>query len=105
MGAETVRAVGAADDLELVAEVGSDGSLDQLTAAGAEVVVEFTRPDVVMDNLRWCLANGLHVVSGTTGFTRERLDQVRGWLADAPGLGVAIVPNFALGAVLMMRFS
>jgi 4-hydroxy-tetrahydrodipicolinate reductase len=105
MGAETVRAVRAAAGLTVVAEIGSDGSLAQLAEAGAQVVVDFTRPDVVLDNVQWCLANGMHVVSGTTGFTAERLDRVRGWLADAPGLGVAIVPNFALGAVLMMRFA
>jgi 4-hydroxy-tetrahydrodipicolinate reductase len=105
MGAETVRAIRATDDLEVVAEVGSGSPLSQLSDAGAEIVVDFTRPNVVMDNLKWCLERRLHVVSGTTGFTSDRLDQVRGWLADAPGVGVAIVPNFALGAVLMMRFA
>ncbi|WP_035856921.1 4-hydroxy-tetrahydrodipicolinate reductase [Cryptosporangium arvum] len=103
MGAESVRAVTAADDLDLVASVGSGDALDTLT--GAEVAVEFTRPDVVLDNVKWCVEHGIHVVTGTTGFTPERLDTVRGWLADAPGVGVAVVPNFALGAVLMMRFA
>lgn len=105
MGAEVVRAVTAADDLDVVAQVDVNEPLSALTDAGAQVVVDFTRPDVVLHNVGWCLEHGLHVVVGTTGFTPERLDTVRGWLAAAPGIGAAIVPNFALGAVLMMRFA
>ncbi|TQS44809.1 4-hydroxy-tetrahydrodipicolinate reductase [Cryptosporangium phraense] len=105
MGAETVRALSEATDLELVAAVGSGDSLSLLAESQAQVAVEFTRPDVVMDNIRWCVEHGVHVVTGTTGFTAERLDTVRGWLATAPSVGVAVVPNFALGAVLMMRFA
>jgi 4-hydroxy-tetrahydrodipicolinate reductase len=105
MGAESVRALRATDDLEVVAELGSGDPLSRLTDADVQVVVEFTRPDVVMDNLKFCLAHGLHVVTGTTGFTPERLDQLRRWLRDAPLVGVAVIPNFALGAVLMMRFA
>jgi 4-hydroxy-tetrahydrodipicolinate reductase len=105
MGAESVRAIDAADDLELAASLGSGDPLTALTEAQASVVVEFTRPDVVLEHVRWCVERGLHVVTGTTGFTPERLDTVRGWLASAPGVGVAVVPNFALGAVLMMRFA
>jgi 4-hydroxy-tetrahydrodipicolinate reductase len=77
--------------------------LDSL--ALAEVVVDFTRPEVVMDNLRWCLERRLHCVVGTTGFDEARLDQVRALLADAPGVGVLVAANFSVGAVLMMRFA
>ena len=56
--------------------------------AGAEVVVDFTTPDVVMDNLHWCIDQGINAVVGTTGFTEQRLDQVRGWLAHKPEVGV-----------------
>lgn len=105
MGTEVVRAVAAVDDLEVVATLAADDQLSLLTDAGAQVVVDFTRPDVVMGNVEWCLSHGIHVVVGTTGFTADRLDQVRGWLGEAPGVGAAIVPNFAIGAVLMMRFS
>ena len=105
MGDEVVRAVAAVDDLEVVAALNADDPLSRLTDADAQVVVDFTRPGVVMGNVEWCLSHGIHVVVGTTGFTEERLDTVRGWLAAAPGVGAAIVPNFALGAVLMMRFS
>jgi 4-hydroxy-tetrahydrodipicolinate reductase len=69
------------------------------------VVVDFTAPDVVMDNLHWCIEQGLNVVVGTSGFTQQRLDRVRGWLSHKPDVGVVIAPNFAVGAVLMMEFA
>jgi len=103
VGSEVCRGVEEAGDLELAAAVDAGDSLDALTAA--EVVVDFTRPDVVMDNLRWCLAQGLHCVVGTTGFDEGRLDALRTTLADAPGVGVLVAPNFSIGAVLMMRFA
>jgi 4-hydroxy-tetrahydrodipicolinate reductase len=103
VGSEVCRAVDRADDLELVAGVGSGDDRDPLAAA--DVVVDFTRPDVVMDNLRWCVGRGLHCVVGTTGFDDARLDEVRGLLADASGVGVVVAPNFSIGAVLMMRFA
>ncbi|KMS89842.1 4-hydroxy-tetrahydrodipicolinate reductase [Prauserella rugosa] len=105
MGAETVRAVEGAPDMDLVATVGSGDSLEALVEAKAEVVVDFTRPDAVMGNLEFALSHGMHAVVGTTGFTQERLEQVQGWLAERPDLGVLIAPNFALGAVLAMRFA
>ncbi|MEV4727742.1 4-hydroxy-tetrahydrodipicolinate reductase [Micromonospora humida] len=103
MGAEVCRAVDGADDLALVAAVDQGDELS--AAASAEVVVDFTTPDAVMDNLRWCIERGVHAVVGTTGFTGQRLEQVRGWLADRPDVGVVIAPNFGIGAVLMMQFA
>src|SRR5690606_34111400 len=70
-----------------------------------EVVVDFTHPAVVMDNLRWCIEQGLHAVVGTSGFDAERLEQVRAWLRDNPRGNVLIGPNFGIGAVLMMDFA
>ena len=99
------RAVDTAPDTELVAMVDSGDWLFNVSDAGAQVVVDFTTPAVVMDNLRWCLDQGVHAVVGTSGFTPERIDTVREWLAHKPDLGVVIVPNFALGAVLMMQFA
>jgi len=69
------------------------------------VVVDFTHPDVVMDNLEFLIGAGIHAVVGTTGFTDDRLDQVRAWLEAAPGVSVLIAPNFAIGAVLSMEFA
>jgi 4-hydroxy-tetrahydrodipicolinate reductase len=103
MGVEVCRAVEAAADLELVAAI--DQGDDRSAAAGAEVAVDFTTPDVVLDNLRWCVEAGVHAVVGTTGFTGRRLDQVRDWLAARPEVGVVIAPNFGIGAVLMMQFA
>ncbi len=103
MGVEVCRAVEAAADMELVAAL--DQGDDRSAAAGAEVAVDFTTPDVVMDNLRWCVEAGIHAVVGTTGFTGRRLDQVRDWLAARPEVGAVIAPNFGIGAVLMMQFA
>lgn len=103
MGVEVCQAVEAAGDLDLVAAVDQGDSL--VDAAGAEVVVDFTTPDVVMDNLRWCVDQGINVVVGTTGFTEQRLEQVRAWLSHKPDVGVVIAPNFGIGAVLMMEFA
>ncbi|WP_204034484.1 4-hydroxy-tetrahydrodipicolinate reductase [Micromonospora qiuiae] len=105
MGVEVCRAVDAAPDMKLVATVDQGDALSGVSDAGAQVVVDFTTPDVVMDNLRWCVDQGIHAVVGTTGFTEQRLEQVRGWLAGKPGLGMVIAPNFGIGAVLMMQFA
>jgi 4-hydroxy-tetrahydrodipicolinate reductase len=105
VGSEVCRAVEAADDTELVAVVDLDDELDALVTAGAEVVVDFTHPDAVMGNLEFAVEHGIHAVVGTTGFTEDRLATVREWLAAKPGVGVLVAPNFALGAVLAMRFA
>ncbi|MBX5447479.1 MAG: 4-hydroxy-tetrahydrodipicolinate reductase [Acidothermus cellulolyticus] len=105
MGATVCAAVRAAPDLELVAEVEAGDDPQMLVDAGARVAVDFTHPDAVMENIRFCIGHGVHVVVGTTGFDDARLDVVRRWLADAPDVGVVIAPNFALGAVLMMVFA
>ena len=105
VGTAICEAVRDAEDLELVAEVDQGDPLDALVDSGAEVVVDFTHPDVVMDNLEYCVANGIHAVVGTTGFTEDRFATLRGWLEDSPGTGVLVAPNFAIGAILMMRFA
>jgi len=103
VGSEVCRAVEAADDTELVTAVDADDPLDAL--AEADVVVDFTHPDVVMDNLRFLIDNGIHAVVGTTGFTDERVSQVQDWVSAKPGVAVLIAPNFAIGAVLSMHFA
>ncbi|GAA1920949.1 4-hydroxy-tetrahydrodipicolinate reductase [Nocardioides hwasunensis] len=105
VGAEVCRAVEAAADTELVALVDAGDDVAELARSGAEVVVDFTHPDVVMDHLRFCIEHGIHAVVGTTGFDQERLDRLESWLADAPHVGVLIAPNFSIGAILMMRFA
>ncbi len=105
MGSETCRAVDAADDLDLVAMVEAGDWLFGVADAGAQVVVDFTSPGVVMDNIRWCIDEGIHCVVGTSGFDAERLATVQRWVDEVPGVGVVIAPNFAVGAVLAMRFA
>ncbi len=105
VGRSIVAAVEAAPDLELVATVDKDDSLDSLVEARAEVAVDFTHPDVAAGNVEFLVRHGIHAVVGTTGWTEERYDLVRGWLAGSPATGVLIAPNFAIGAVLMMRFA
>ena len=104
MGAEVCRAVEAADDLELVAAVDAGDPRDEVEAR-AQVVVDFTTPEVVIENIAWCLERGIHVVVGTSGFTPERLDRVRELVALANPTGVLIASNFSIGAVLMMKFA
>jgi 4-hydroxy-tetrahydrodipicolinate reductase len=105
MGLEVCKAVDAADDMELVAMVDQGDWLFNASDAGAQVLVDFTTPDVVMDNLHWAVDQGISMVVGTTGFTDQRLDRVRKWLSEKPEVGVVIAPNFGIGAVLMMQFA
>ena len=103
MGAQVCRTVAGADGLEVCAEVDEGDPREAL--AKCDVVVDFTHPGAVMDNLRWCIGEGLDTVVGTSGFDGPRLEQVRAWLAGAPQVRVLVVPNFSIGAVLMMRFA
>jgi 4-hydroxy-tetrahydrodipicolinate reductase len=116
MGREVCRAVVDADDLALVAAIDPahagldlDGvqvapSIDALTEAGAGVAVDFTHPTTVMSNARGCLATGIHTVVGTTGLGPADLDELRA-LAEGGEANCIVAPNFALGAVLLMRFA
>jgi 4-hydroxy-tetrahydrodipicolinate reductase len=103
MGSEVCRAVESADDMTLVA--GVDVGDDRAPLRDADVVVDFTSPDSVMDNLRWCIDAHLHCVVGTTGFDDGRLREVEALLTDHPSVGVIVAPNFGIAAVLMMRFA
>jgi 4-hydroxy-tetrahydrodipicolinate reductase len=105
MGVEVCRAVEDADDMELVAMVDQGDWLFNASDAAAQVLVDFTNPDVVMDHVHWSVDQGINIVVGTSGFTEARLERIRGWLAVKPGVGVMIAPNFAIGAVLMMEFA
>lgn len=99
MGQAVVAAVEGADDLELTGR--ADPALGTTVAdvlADADVVVDFTRPDTALDNALTCVAAGVHVVIGTTGFDVEAL-------RSAKGANVFVAPNFAISAVLMMRFA
>jgi 4-hydroxy-tetrahydrodipicolinate reductase len=112
MGSLVSQTVRAADDLELVAEVDVGDSRDPLR--DCDVVVDFTSPAAVLDNLQWCVRSGLNMVIGTSGFDEARLAQAKDLLEDStqetPQAAAAkprilVVPNFSVGAVLMMKFA
>ena len=102
MGQAVTAALSARADMVLAAGLRRG---DALEPGRLDVAVDFTRPDVVMDNLRWCIEHGVSTVVGTSGFDEERLTQVRRWLVETPDVAVLVVPNFSVGAVLMMRFA
>jgi len=102
MGVEVCRAVEDADGLDLVAAV--DAGDDFSALERADVVVEFTVPDSVLGNIEWCVAHGLDVVVGTTGFDDAKLDRVRALLAGKNSR-VLIASNYSIGAILMMEFA
>lgn len=105
VGATIVEGVEAADDLTFTAGVDAGDALSLFTDTDTQVVVDFTHPSVVMDHLKFLIENGIHAVVGTTGFTDERIAQVRQWLSAKPDAAVLIAPNFAIGAVLSMQFA
>src|ERR1700761_8180640 len=100
VGGTMVQAVQTATDLTLPDQADAGDALSLLTDNKSEVVIDFAHPDVVMDNLKLLIDNGICAVVGTTGFTDERLQQVRAWLGAKPNLAVLVAPNFAIGAVL-----
>src|SRR6185312_9513905 len=86
VGATIVGGVEASDDLDFTVGVDADDSLQAFVDTDTAVVVDFTHPSVVMDNLKFLVDHGIHAVVGTTGFTDERIAQVREWLEAAPGV-------------------
>lgn len=102
MGQEVCRAVGADPGTELVAELDQGDSLEQLIDAATDVVVDFTVVDVARETLAFAADHGIHAVVGTTGFTD---DDVAGFRAAFTTSNALIAPNFAIGAVLMIRMA
>lgn len=105
MGTACVHAVTNAPDLELATTITYGDPLTKLTDAGVDVAIEFTVPDSAPTNVAYCIDNDIHCVVGTTGWDNPRLADVQTRLNDHPSVGVLIAPNFAIGAVLAMRFA
>jgi len=124
MGSEVCRAAAADPETVLVAAVDAEGSgetfpsgngsntvrvsdeIDILSAAEVDVAVDFTHPSSVMDNCRWCIRHAVDIVVGTTGLKPADIDELRALIEEEGAeSNVFIAPNFALGAVLMMRFA
>lgn len=102
MGQEVCRTIEADPATELVATIDVDDSLDRLVEQRAEVVVDFTVLDVARETLRFAAANGIHAVAGTTGFSDDDLELFQSSFTSSNAL---IAPNFAIGAVLMIRMA
>ncbi len=105
MGEAVCAAVEAAEDMELAGRADPVlGTTLEEVLPGVEVVVDFTRPDTALGNALACVRAGVHVVIGTTGFDPAPLRQAHS-PEGRPRANVLIAPNFAIGAVLMMRFA
>jgi 4-hydroxy-tetrahydrodipicolinate reductase len=105
MGQEVVKAIAEAKDLELVASIDQNDDIAIVTKSGAQVAIDFTTPDSVMNNIEKLLTANISVVVGTTGFDDERMAKVKKLVENKPELSIRIVPNFSIGAILMMRFA
>ncbi|WEV46390.1 4-hydroxy-tetrahydrodipicolinate reductase [Bifidobacterium sp. ESL0690] len=107
MGGSVVEAVKAADDMEIAQQIGENDSIAAITPDNTDVAVEFTVPTSSLGNVLKLVAQGVDVVVGTTGWTDEKLDEVKVALAKAPreGQAVFVAPNFAISAVLADRFA
>ncbi|MEA2486947.1 MAG: 4-hydroxy-tetrahydrodipicolinate reductase [Actinomycetota bacterium] len=104
MGSTVCDAVAADAELELVARIDVDDSLDAAVENRAEVAVDFTTPDSVKANVLWLLEHGVHCVVGTTGLSDDDLAEI-GQHAQRSPANCFVAPNFAVGAVLMMHFA
>jgi len=123
MGSTVCNAVNDAPDLELVAaidpfhagidlhqlgvpasQVQVSGKASAIVDAGADVAVDFTVADAARGNIEFCAENGVHAVVGTTGFSEAELQRYA-QLFDQSNANAVVAPNFAIGAVLMMRFA
>lgn len=105
MGAEAVKAVTAAADMELVAALGRRDKLEAILEAGATHVVDLSVPASTEENVRFAVSHGLHAVIGTTGWDDAKRAALSALLAEHPETGVLIAPNFALGSVLASAFA
>ncbi|MFM1986453.1 MAG: hypothetical protein RIS18_670 [Actinomycetota bacterium] len=105
MGAEVVKAVTNASDLELVASIDQNDDFNIVKNSGAQVAVDFTTPDVVMNNLELLINAGISPVVGTTGFNEEKISKLHKMLQSNSQVSLRLVPNFSIGAILMMRFA
>jgi 4-hydroxy-tetrahydrodipicolinate reductase len=105
MGSTVVSTVQEQPDLTLVAQIDQGDDLTELIRVGAQVIVDFTAPDVVMPTLKFALENGIHCVIGTTGFDAGKLTELAQWSSKSPGTGVLIAPNFGIAAILMMKMA
>ena len=105
MGAETVKAVAKEADLELVGQIDLGDNLGKtILDTKADVVVDFTHPKSALDNAKTILKNKAHAIIGTTGLSPADLAELKKLCAKYK-VNCIVAPNFAIGAVLMMKFA
>jgi len=102
MGRTVCEAVEDDPDLVLAARVDLEDSAEDMADAEVEVAIDFTAADAARANARWCAEHGVHAVIGTSGLTEADHDDLRSWFTTSNCL---VAPNFAIGAVLMVRFA
>lgn len=105
MGSETVKTIEAAQDMELLASLGREDNLEKaLNSFDADIVIDFTTPDVVYANTQCIIEHGVHPIIGTTGLSADQIKTCQAQ-AHAKSLGGIIAPNFSLGAIMLMKLS
>lgn len=105
MGTMVCKAIASAPDLELVSELDVDNDINELSHQDIDVIVDFTTPDAVMGHITFAVQSKIHIVVGTSGFTPERLALVEKEAQKVPEVGVLIVPNFSIGAILLAKLA
>src|SRR5699024_8783035 len=101
MGSASVREFSSLDDIEVAAEIDMGESLDALTDESISVALDFTQPQAAVENVCWCIDHGVSIVVGTSGFTQDRLDEVRCWLGQATSDCVLVLPDYSMGTNLL----
>jgi 4-hydroxy-tetrahydrodipicolinate reductase len=105
MGTMVCEAITSAPDLELASQLDVDNDITELQQQNIDVIVDFTTPDAVMNHITYAIQTKTHIVVGTSGFTPERLALVEKEAMKAPDVGVLIVPNFSIGAILLAKLA
>lgn len=105
MGSTSVAALNRADGIDVVAEIDVDDSPNLAIESQASVALIFSTPDVAIAQVKFCIDSGIHAVVGTSGFDERNQAEVAELLSTQPSVGVLIVPNFSIGAVLLMNFA
>ena len=105
MGSEVIKAINHAQDLELVASIDQNDSFDLVKNSGCSVAVDFTTPDSVMKNIELLIKAGISPIVGTTGIDDKKIEIIKKLSSDNGNIPVRVVPNFSVGAILMMRFA
>lgn len=105
MGSEVVKAISQTQDLKLVASIDQNESFDLVKNSGCSVAVDFTTPDSVMNNIEMLIKASISPIVGTTGIDDKKLEFIKKLSQEHGNIPVRIVPNFSVGAILMMRFA